>query len=132
MIRPGYPYCRRHCGRNHPVCDHRSPGRDCPAEADANVAVQANIEGPAGELDQPAPVISAIEPTPIDASTSSAIQPADAIVVEITQSVTVAVPGQKSEDNEEVEHTGATSPEHAATEPALIPDTETLALDGVN
>jgi hypothetical protein len=101
-------------------------------EADAKVTVQANIEGPARELDQPVPVISAIEPTPIDASTSSAIQSADAIVVEITQSVTVAVPGQKSEDNEEVEHTGATSPEHAATEPALMPDTETLALDGVN
>jgi hypothetical protein len=70
--------------------------------------------GAVAALDQPAPVISAIEPSPIDASTPSTIQSADAIVVEIIQSVTVAAPGQKSEDNEEVEHTGSTSPEHAA------------------
>jgi F0F1-type ATP synthase epsilon subunit len=101
-------------------------------ETDATVAVQAGTEGSIAALDGPAPVISAIEPSPNDASTPSAIQSADAIVVEITQSVTVAAPGQKSEDNEEVEHTGSTSPEHAATEPASIPDTETLALDGVN
>ena len=68
----------------------------------------------------------------LDASTPSTIQSADAIVGEITQSVTVAVPGQKLEDNEEVEHAASTSSEHAATETAPIPDTETLALDGVN
>jgi F0F1-type ATP synthase epsilon subunit len=101
-------------------------------ETDATVAVQAGTEGSIAALDGPAPVISAIEPSPNDASAPSAIQSADAIVVEITQSVTVAAPGQKSEDNEEVEHTGSTSPERAATEPASIPDTETLALDGVN
>jgi hypothetical protein len=91
------------------------------SESDATVAVQAGTEGSNAELDEPAPVISAIEPSPIDASTPSTIQSADAIVVEITQSVTVAVPGQKSEDNEEVEHTGSTSSEHAATEPAPMP-----------
>ena len=101
-------------------------------ETDADGRRPSWHRGAIAELDRPAPVISAIEPSPIDASTSSAIQSADAILVEITQSVTVAAPGQKSEDNEEVEHTGSTSPEHAATEPALIPDTETLALDGVN
>jgi F0F1-type ATP synthase epsilon subunit len=101
-------------------------------ETDATVAVQASTEGSIAALDEPAPVVSAIEPSPIDASTPSTIQSADAIVVEITQSVTVAAPGQKSEDNEEMEHTGSTASEHAATEPAPIPDTETLALDGLN
>jgi hypothetical protein len=84
-------------------------------ETDATVAVQAGTEGSIAALDGPAPVISAIEPSPNDASTPSAIQSADAIVVEITQSVTVAAPGQKSEDNEEVEYTGSTSREHAGT-----------------
>jgi hypothetical protein len=102
------------------------------SEPDATVAVQAGTEGSDSELDEPAPVISAIEPSPIDASTPSTIQSADAIVVEITQSVTVALPGQKLEDNEEVEHAASTSSEHAATETAPIPDTETLALDGAN
>jgi hypothetical protein len=101
-----------------------------PEAITATVAIQASTEGSTAELDQPASVL--VEPSAIDASTTSAILSADAIVVEISQSVTVAVPGEKSKDNEEVEHAVSTSPEHAATEPASIPDTETLALDGVN
>ena len=57
-------------------------------EADATVAV--------AEVDQPA-TVTTLESSPSDASAGSAVQSGYAIVVEITQSVTVAVPGETTD-----------------------------------
>lgn len=50
----------------------------------------------AGEVDQASSVIAESEPSSTDVSSSPAAVAADAIVVEITQSVTVAVPGENA------------------------------------
>jgi hypothetical protein len=59
------------------------------------------------ESNEPAAVTSAIESSSIDASAPAAIQSFDAIVVEITETATVVVSGQKLEDNEHVQITAA-------------------------
>jgi hypothetical protein len=48
--------------------------------------------------------------------------------VEITETVTVVIPGQKSEDIDEVEITGS-QPEHPTAAPKLNRDEATAALD---
>jgi hypothetical protein len=59
------------------------------------------------ESDEPGAVTGAIEPSSIDASAPTAIQFSDAIVVEITETATVVVSGQKLKDNEHVQITAA-------------------------
>jgi hypothetical protein len=62
---------------------------------------------------------STIEPSTVEASPAPAIQSADAIIVEVTQTVTVVVPGEDAADSEETAVTGSI-PEPAATEPAAV------------
>jgi hypothetical protein len=76
---------------------------------------------------------SVAEAQPAEASVAIEIeQPADApltgdaIVVEITQTVTIVVPGQIVEENEEPTHTGS------ILEPSVILDVQTTALDDLN
>ena len=57
-----------------------------------------------------------------------AIGSVDAVPVEITVTVTVIVPGQTSEDIDEVEIIGS-EPEHPIAAPNLKPDEATAALD---
>jgi len=105
------------------------------AKVTENLSAQTSTtEAQIAEVGQPASVVSEIEPSPIDASPAAAIQFVDAIVVEITQTVTVVVPGQTFEDNEELEHTGSipeSIPERPATAPDLVLDARTTALDEV-
>jgi hypothetical protein len=105
-----------------------------PAAAAAAESVSAETstsEASPAQADEPAAIVganeSANESSPIEASATD--RSVAAIVVEIVQTVTIVVPGQ-SADNEEVEHTGSTSPERADTEPASVPDAEVLAADG--
>jgi hypothetical protein len=62
---------------------------------------------------------STIEPSTVEASPAPAIQSADAIIVEVTETVTVVVPGEDAADSEEPAVTGSI-PEPAATEPAAV------------
>jgi hypothetical protein len=105
-----------------------------PAAAAATESASAETsigEASPAQVDEPAAIVSANESanesSPIEAS--AADRSVAAIVVEIVETVTIVVPGQ-SADDEEVEHTGSTSPDRAATEPAADPDAEALAVDG--
>jgi hypothetical protein len=103
-----------------------------PAAAAESVSAETSTsEASPAQADEPAAIVSANESanesSPIEASATD--RSVAAIVVEIVQTVTIVVPGQ-SADNEEVEHTGSTSPERADTEPASVPDAEVLAADG--
>jgi hypothetical protein len=99
-----------------------------PGLSDANVTetpsygrgVQTSVTEPQIAIDQQSSVISGIE-QPADAPLTG-----DAIVVEITQTVTIVVPGQIVEDNEGPTHTGS------ILEPSVILDVQTTALDDVN
>jgi hypothetical protein len=71
------------------------------------------------EAGQPPSAVSEIEPSTVEASPAPAIQSADAIIVEVTETVTVVVPGEDAADREEPAVTGSI-PEPAATEPAAV------------
>jgi hypothetical protein len=73
------------------------------SESGMNVAALAEAsvpEGQVGEVVPPASVAGNIEAPSTEPSAPSAIAFADAITVEITETVTVVVPGQNSEDEE--------------------------------
>jgi hypothetical protein len=72
--------------------------------------------------DQSSSAVSEIEPSVTE--TAPAVHSADAIIVEVTQSVTVVVPGEDAAVSEEPAVTGAIE-EPAATEPALVVEAET-------
>jgi hypothetical protein len=101
-------------------------------DSEANVTVMPSYgsgvqtgvaEAQPAEVDQPSSVVSEIEPSSIDAPTTG-----DAILVEITLTVTIVVPGQIVEDNEEPTHTGS-----IILEPSVIlNDAQKTALDDVN
>jgi hypothetical protein len=102
----------------------------------AAAAESASIETSTSEalpaqVDEPAAIVSANESanesSPIEAAATD--RSVAAIVVEIVETVTIVVPGQ-SADDEEVEHTGSTSPDRADAEPASVLDAEALAADG--
>jgi glycosyltransferase involved in cell wall biosynthesis len=57
-------------------------------------------EGRAGEVAAPAPVLTTIAAPSTDASAPHAIAFADAILVEIIETVTVVVPGQNADEDE--------------------------------
>jgi hypothetical protein len=101
------------------------------AAAESASAETSTSEVSPAQVDEPAAIVSANESanesSPVEASATD--RSVAAIVVEIVETVTIVVPGQ-SADDEEVEHTGSTSPERAATEPASVPDAEALAADG--
>jgi hypothetical protein len=69
------------------------------------------------EADQPSSTVSEIEPSVTEASPAPTVQSADAIIVEVTQTVTIVVPGDEAADSEEPAVTGAIA-EPVATEPA--------------
>jgi hypothetical protein len=71
------------------------------------------------EADQPSSPVSEIEPSVTEASPAPAVQSADAIIVEVTQTVTIVVPGDDAADSEEPAVTGSIL-EPAATEPASV------------
>jgi hypothetical protein len=98
-----------------------------PGQSEANVTetpsygsgVQTSVTEPQLAIDQPSPVAETEQST--DAPLTG-----DAILVEITQTVTVVVPGQIVEDNEGPTHTGS------ILGPSVILDVQTTAIDDVN
>ena len=96
--------------------------------ADANVAEAGVAEAQPAELDQPSSLVSETELSSTD-ELSPAIRSVDAIVVEVTQTVTIAVPGQDVEDNED--HTGSLG-DASATEPIEVLEEQTTELDGAH
>jgi hypothetical protein len=80
------------------------------------------------EVAEPAAVVAAVEPPSTDVNAPPAIVSVDAVPVEITETVTVVVPGQKPQDIDDVEIIGA-EPEHPTAAPNLERDAATAALD---
>jgi hypothetical protein len=71
---------------------------------------------------------SSVEPSSTDVNAPPTVVSVDAVPVEITETVTVVVPGQTSDDIDDVEITG-TEPEHPTAAPNLKRDEATAALD---
>lgn len=97
-----------------------------PCESSCVGAEHCTGDAQAAEVDQPASVVSEVEPSVTEASPAPAVQSADAIIVEVTQTVTIVVPGDEAADSEEPAVTGAIE-EPVATEPAAV--VETAAAD---
>jgi hypothetical protein len=107
------------------------------SEDDEGAAIPAGIAGiepslteePAQiEVAEPAATVVQVKPPSTDVNAPPTIVSVDAVRVEITETVTVVVPGQESEDIDDVEITG-TEPEHPISAPSLKPDEATTALD---
>ena len=96
--------------------------------AEAGVAEASVAEAQPAEVDQPSSLVSETELSSTD-ELSPAIRSVDAIVVEVTQTVTIAVPGQDVEDNED--HTGSIR-DASATEPIDVLEEQTTELDGAH
>jgi hypothetical protein len=96
--------------------------------AEAGVAEASVAEAQPAEVDQPSSLVSETELSSTD-ELSPAIRSVDAIVVEVTQTVTIAVPGQDVEDNED--HTGSIR-DASATEPIEVLEEQTTELDGAH
>jgi hypothetical protein len=90
-----------------------------PCESSCVGAEHCTGDAQAAEVDQPSSAVSEIEPSVTEASPAPAVQSADAIIVEVTQTVTIVVPGDEAADSEEPAVTGAIE-EPAATEPAAV------------
>jgi hypothetical protein len=88
-----------------------------PCESSCVGAEHCTGDAQAAEVDQPSSAVSEIEPSVTEASPAPAVQSADAIIVEVTQTVTIVVPGDEAADSEEPAVTGAIA-EPVATEPA--------------
>jgi hypothetical protein len=97
------------------------------AKATADLSVQTGT-GEAQIVAEPAATIAAVELPSTGVNAPPAIVTVDAVPVEITVTVTVVVPGQTSEDIDEVEITGSES-EHPISAPNLKRDEATAALD---
>jgi hypothetical protein len=99
-------------------------------------AAAPESEAKATELSEPTGIAEAqievapagVEPPSTDVNALPAIVSVDAVPVEITETVTVVVPGQKSQDIDDVEITGS-EPEHPTAAPNLKRDEATAALD---
>jgi len=98
------------------------------AKATADLSAQTGTAEAQIEVAEPAAVVDAVEPPSTDVNAPPAIASVDAVPVEITETVTVVVPGQKSEDIDDVEITGS-EPEHPTAAPNLNRDEATAALD---
>jgi hypothetical protein len=88
-----------------------------PCESSCVGAEHCTGDAQAAEVDQPSSAVSEIEPSVTEASPAPAVQSADAIIVEVTQTVTIVVPGDEAADSEEPAVTGAIE-EPVVTEPA--------------
>jgi hypothetical protein len=90
-------------------------------------AETCTVHAALAEVDQLSPA-GAIEPSVTEASSTEAPMPAiqsvDAIVVEVTQTVTIAVPGQDEDDEAPV--LVESVPEPTATEPVLVVASATI------
>jgi len=90
-------------------------------------AETCTVNAALAEVDQLSPA-GAIEPSVTEASSTEAPMPAiqsvDAIVVEVTQTVTIAVPGQDEDDEAPV--LVESVPEPTATEPVLVVASATI------
>jgi hypothetical protein len=104
------------------------PVQESEAKATADLSLQTGTAEAQIEVAEPAPTIAAVELPSTDVNAPPAIVSVDAVPVEITETVTVVVPGQKSEDIDDVEITG-TEPEHPIAGPNLKRDEATAALD---
>jgi hypothetical protein len=105
-------------------------GRTGSAEASAP-------EGQGGEVAAPASVINNIEAPSTDVNVPPAIVSVDAVPVEITETVTVIVPGQKSEDDEgaAIPASGIAGIEPSVTEESsqtAAPESEAKATAGLS
>jgi hypothetical protein len=98
------------------------------AKATADLSVQTGTAEAQIEVAEPAAVVPEVEPRSADVTAPPAIVSVDAVPVEITVTVTAVVPGQKSEDIDDVEVTG-TEPEHPTAAPNSNPDEATAPLD---
>jgi hypothetical protein len=100
------------------------------SEAKATPELSAQTDTAEGQIEvaEPAAAVAAVEPPSTDVNAPRAIVSVDAVPVEITETVTVVVPGQKSQDVDDVEITGA-EPEHPTAAPNLKRDAATAALD---
>jgi hypothetical protein len=86
------------------------------------------------EVAEPAPTVAEVEPPSTDVNALPTIVSADAVLVEITETVTVVVPDQKSEDDEgaAVAASGIAGIEPSVTEEssqAAAPESEAKATD---
>jgi len=88
-----------------------------PCESSCVGAEHCTGDAQAAEVDQPSSAVSEIEPSVTEAPPAPAVQSADAIIVEVTQTVTIVVPGDEAADSEEPAVTGAIE-EPVAAEPA--------------
>jgi hypothetical protein len=95
------------------------------AKATADSSPQTGAAKARIEVAEPAATVAAVEPPSTDVTAPPAIVSVDAVPVEITVTVTVVVPGQKSEVDD-VDVPGF-EPEHAT--PNLNRDEATVALD---
>jgi hypothetical protein len=98
------------------------------AKATADLSAQTGTAEAQIEVAEPTAVVAEVEPHSVDVTASPSIVSVDAVPVEITETVTVVIPGQKSEDIDEVEITGS-QPEHPTAAPKLNRDEATAALD---
>jgi hypothetical protein len=94
------------------MCNCDGAENNCTGDAQTAEAAQ-----PPSAVSETEP--STIEPSTVEASPAPAIQSADAIIVEVTETVTVVVPGEDAADSEEPAVTGSI-PAPAATEPATV------------
>ena len=94
---------------------------------DAQTAEAGQLPSAVSEIEPSTVEPSAVEASTVEESPAPAIQSADAIIVEVTETVTVVVPGEGAADSEEPAVTGsipaateAAATEAAATEPAAV------------
>ena len=103
-----------------------------PVEITETVTVVVPGQAKATELSEPTDIAevapAAVEPPSTDVNALPAIVSVEAVPVEITETVTVVVPGQKLQDIDDVEITGS-KPEHPPAAPNLKHDEAPAALD---
>jgi hypothetical protein len=91
---------------------------------DAQTAEAGQSPSAVSEIEPSTVEPSAVEASTVEESPAPAIQSADAIIVEVTETVTVVVPGEDAADSEEAAVTGSipapAATESAATEPAAV------------
>jgi hypothetical protein len=104
------------------------PAQESEAKATADLSLQTGTAEAQIEVAEPAATVVEVKQPSTDVNAPPTIVSVDAVPVEITETVTVVVPGQKSEDIDDVEITG-TEPEHPTAAPNLNRDEATAALD---
>jgi hypothetical protein len=103
-------------------------GADETCFSEAALVAEESAESTA--VDEVAPVVAELAPSATETDSPS-LYGADAIKVAITESVTIAAPGQEVE-NSEPESTGSLPSDAATGEPNSAPDVATPARDGTD